>query len=53
MKKGYLIKIWHYVRLEDWKKKKKKISKFVDARSDNWNEKEGNLKLGMEKKINL
>jgi hypothetical protein len=30
-----------------WKKKKSETSKFVDAGSKNWNERERNLKNGM------
>ena len=30
-----------------WKKKKRKTSEFMDARSDNRNEREGNYQLGM------
>jgi hypothetical protein len=43
MKKGYFDNFRMVSNLKKRKKKKKrKTSKFVDAESNNWNEKEGN-----------
>ena len=35
MNKGFLEKIWN---VSDWKKRKEKTSKFMNAGSNNWNE---------------
>ena len=45
MKKAYLKKI---EMVSAWKEKQREISKFMGAKSNNWNEIEGNQQRGMD-----